>query len=114
MYAWERERKGIKTRRDPNKKFDRAEYRKRTQWRNTQHAALRRALKSSATPNWLTEENHATIKSMYKDASDQGLHVDHIVPLKGKNVCGLHVPWNLQLLDPSENLKKNNKFDGGW
>lgn len=69
--------------------------------------ARRHASKLRATPRWA---DRARIAKTYKDASASGLHVDHIVPLQSKIVCGLHVPENLQLLPRSENLKKNNRW----
>lgn len=63
-----------------------------------------------ATPKWV---NLNEISSIYRKCPEN-YHVDHIVPLKGANICGLHVPWNLQYLPASENIKKSNKYEGGW
>ena len=70
--------------------------------------ALRRAKKLSATPKW---SDRAALKDIYIEADYFQMHVDHIVPLNHPLVCGLHVPNNLQLMYPVENMRKNNKFD---
>ena len=79
--------------------------------------ACRRHLRSKhATPPWLSTEQRQQISDLYKTSrqlfKETGIkyHVDHIIPLQGKDVCGLHVPWNLQLLPASENLLKSNKI----
>lgn len=75
-----------------------------------------RARKSTGQPVCLSEENMAKIRSTYKlckklsKTTGISYHVDHIIPLKGKDVCGLHVPWNLQVITREENLRKSNKF----
>lgn len=81
------------------------------------NGAKRRAAQRHACPKWLTPEQTAEIKSLYKQASrttdskGNKLHVDHIVPLRGKMVSGLHVPWNLRLMTKRENFRKGPKFD---
>lgn len=57
----------------------------------------------------LTAEQKAALVGFYK-ARPPGHHVDHIIPLNGDGVCGLHAPWNLQYLPAQENLKKSNKI----
>lgn len=78
-------------------------------------SAKHRAKKLQATPPWLTKLDLDHIAMFYEAAADQkqyGLdcHVDHIIPLQGKEVCGLHVPWNLQVLPASENISKGNRL----
>lgn len=69
--------------------------------------------KKEAIPLWYETE---LVKQLYLKRDELSklwgiqLHVDHIVPLHGKNVCGLHCWDNLQLLEASLNLSKNNKF----
>ena len=75
----------------------------------TAYAVAYRALKQSRMPKWLSLQHRETIERFYKNRP-VGFHVDHIVPLKGKLVSGLHVPWNLQYLPAMENIKKSNKF----
>lgn len=58
-----------------------------------------------ATPPWASLKE---IRAFYGNRPD-GMTVDHIVPLKHPNVCGLHVPWNLQYLTKSENSRKGNR-----
>ncbi len=72
--------------------------------------ARHRAAKLKAMPARLTPEQHQIICDFYRLAIATGLTVDHIVPLQGKTVCGLHVPWNLQLLPRRENCSKRNSL----
>jgi hypothetical protein len=57
------------------------------------------------TPPWVDVNE---IKHIYNNRPD-GYHVDHIIPLNGINVSGLHVPWNLQYLPSKVNINKGNK-----
>ena len=61
-----------------------------------------------ATPKWADRD---AMRRIYKEAGARGLEVDHIVPLHGVNVSGLHVPWNLQLLTREENAAKSNRHE---
>lgn len=72
-----------------------------------------------AVPNWITTEHRKAIRELYLHAADcravtgEEYHVDHIIPLKGETVCGLHVPWNLQVLPADVNISKSNKWEWG-
>lgn len=75
--------------------------------------AKRRAIRVNATPNWADND---AILDIYQEAQrlteETGIphHVDHIIPLQGENVCGLHVENNLRVIPASKNLSKSNKM----
>ena len=69
------------------------------------------------TPNWLTKNDHWIMEQAYDLALLRtkmfGFKwvVDHVIPLNGKNVSGLHTPYNLQVIPEIENLNKSNRFE---
>jgi hypothetical protein len=69
--------------------------------------AKRRAQHRKATPAWYEQERDK-VELIYEKAQEFGFHVDHIVPLQSKKVCGLNTWANLQLLAPEINLSKGN------
>lgn len=74
------------------------------------------AVKVLRYPSWLTRAHKKSIEDIYEErariSEETGVlhHVDHIVPLQGELVSGLHVPWNLQVMPADENLTKGNRY----
>jgi len=72
--------------------------------------------KTRACPAWLTEDDHWMMQEVYDLAQYRSevmgfqWHVDHVVPLRGKMISGLHVPWNLQVIPGHANMSKSNRF----
>lgn len=89
-------------------------YRKYHKSRYAAHAMKRYVIVKLSQPSWLSEVQLQEIETLYwlaadlKAVSGETYHVDHIIPLQGKNVCGLHVPWNLQILPADVNIQKSN------
>lgn len=77
---------------------------------------VRKRRHREATPKWITAEERTAMRTMYMRArqltklTGERYVVDHIVPLRGESVCGLHVPWNLRVITQEENLVKSNKL----
>ena len=76
----------------------------------------RRAAQLQRTPKWLTESDLRMIEAKYSLAAmltrETGIihHVDHIIPLQGKKVSGLHVFFNLRVIPGADNIKKSNSY----
>ena len=67
------------------------------------------------TPAWANiDKMNETYKECKRISEETGIlhHVDHIIPLNGRNVSGLHVETNLQIITAHENLSKHNSFAG--
>lgn len=84
-----------------------AEYKRKNKGKYAALEAKRRASKLKATPKWADLK---AIEDFYNNCPE-GYHVDHIVPLQGKHVCGLHVLDNLQYLPAKENIMKGNRYE---
>ncbi len=69
-------------------------------------SAMERATRLQRLPSWADVE---LIKNFYLNCPE-GHHVDHIIPLRGKEVSGLHVIENLQYLPAAENMSKGNRY----
>ena len=90
-------------------------YRLKNLAKHSEWAAFRNAAKIQATPSWLTDDQKWMISEIYElrvqrqELTGVEHHVDHIVPLLGKEARGLHVPWNLRVVPAEINLRKSNK-----
>lgn len=79
--------------------------------------AARKKVVKQRTPAWLSDFDKLKIKCVYLIAAmltrtnKEPWHVDHVIPLQGKNVSGLHVPNNMQVMRGVENSSKKNKFE---
>lgn len=78
--------------------------------------SMRRRRFRDATPKWLSAEQKMEIRLKYRLAIEMSratgvrYAVDHVIPLQGEEVCGLHVPWNMEVITQDDNLKKSNKL----
>ena len=92
------------------------QFRKRFPGKVNAKETRRKTAKLQRTPPWLTLDDHWMIEQAYDLAALRtkmfgfAWHVDHIIPLQGKMVSGLHVPSNLQVIPALVNMAKNNQF----
>lgn len=103
-------------------KQERVAYQKAWNAKNPEYHHTRKAVRRAQCGKWpFTDKELENIRGLYRLAKTYRLitgepwEVDHIVPLKGDGVCGLHVPWNLQVVPKAYNQKKGARYssDGG-
>lgn len=93
---------------DAFQRYERTKY-QRHYAKIVQRVRLRDMALEQRTPTWANRE---AIDAIYAEARRTNMTVDHIVPLRGKTVSGLHVESNLQLLTHEQNARKGNRFNG--
>ena len=96
---------------------EKKQYKARNPHKFNAYNGKRRAAKLLRTPKWLTQDDLFIIEEAYHlaklrtEITGFEWHVDHILPLQGKTVSGLHVPANLQVIPATINLKKSNRHE---
>lgn len=109
---WEAKKEQLK----PLRKEQGKEWRQANPAKVAAHAAKRRAMLLRATHSWLTSDDLWMIDEVYDLCALRSRitgvkhHVDHIYPLQGRKVCGLHTPFNLQVLPAKVNQSKRNRL----
>lgn len=116
--ASNRERAAKKREQQPEKiKVAKKQYAQRNKAVINAAVARRKAAKLKRTPKWLTKFDKLKIQCVYAIAAmltrvnNEPWHVDHVIPLQGDLVSGLHVPTNLQVMRGVENVRKHKKFE---
>jgi hypothetical protein len=99
-----------------NIKLSKIKYKKENHSKVLADSNKRRISKINRTPKWLSKDDYWMMEQAYelailrKKMFGFDWHVDHIIPLQGKYVSGLHVPSNLQVIPWYENVSKANKY----
>lgn len=111
---WRDQNKDWYKKRDSERSLEKKEYYEENKDLFIAHVAKRRAAKLQATPIWAKQGYISLFYKMAKmeeKRTGRKVHVDHIIPLQGEKVCGLHCEQNLQLLFAEDNLSKGAQYE---
>jgi hypothetical protein len=92
-------------------------YQKNNKGKVNSRTAERYSSRMQRTPKWITKDDRWLMQEAYllaqlrENTTGVKWQVDHIIPMRGQNVSGLHVPSNLQVITCFENVAKNNSWN---